>query len=154
MQFTNYCIYIPFKAIVLSPTRITAYAIRWDIAANLNGSLICCSGNALSITQCFEVNRCILHFKCVCASCFKIPTLISKPTVWSNCAVQCIAINQEALFLAAAMGFQHIHRVDGIFGHPLAVHKLHSNDSINHHVSKEITITEGLGVKADRYLFT
>ncbi len=27
-QFTNYCVYVPFKASVLSPTRITAYAIR------------------------------------------------------------------------------------------------------------------------------
>lgn len=44
-QFTNYCLH-SFKASVLSPTRITAYAIRWDIAANLNGSLISCNCNA------------------------------------------------------------------------------------------------------------
>lgn len=27
-QFTNYCVFVPFIASVLSPTRITAYAIR------------------------------------------------------------------------------------------------------------------------------
>ena len=39
-QFTHYCDYAPFKANSLSPTRITAYAIKQDIAANLNGSFI------------------------------------------------------------------------------------------------------------------
>lgn len=69
----------------------------------------------------------------------------NQNTLWANCAVQCISIDQEALFLAAAMCFQHIDRVDGILGHTLAVHKLHSQGSIHHHVRKEICITEGSG---------
>lgn len=67
----------------------------------------------------------------------------NKLTLWPNSAVHCVSINQETLLLAAAVSFQHIHRVDGIFGHPLDVHKLHSKSSIHHHVSKEICITEG-----------
>ncbi len=52
------------------------------------------------------------------------------------------------------MGFQHIDRVDGVFGHPLAVHELHSQGSIHHHVSKEVSITEGSGLRQIRALVT
>lgn len=37
-QFIEHCNYILFKVSLLSTTRITAHAIRTDIAANLNGS--------------------------------------------------------------------------------------------------------------------
>lgn len=47
------------------------------------------------------------------------------------------------------MSFQHVDRVDGIFAHTFAVHKLHCQGSINHHVSKEVCVTEGPGVKVD-----
>lgn len=82
------------------------------------------------------------HFKCELGNFF-----LNVNTLWADCAVQRIPINQEALFLAAAMGFQHIHRVDGVFGHSPAVHKLHSNGGIHHHVGEEFWITKGSGLR-------
>ncbi len=127
-QFPNYCVDIPLKASLLSPTRITAYAIRWDIAANLNGSLIAHS-------DVYELLR-------------------NERTLWANGAVQCISIDQETFFLATSVGFQHIDGVDGVFGHPLTVHKLHSHGSIHHHVGEEVCITDGSGLRQIKALLT
>lgn len=66
-----------------------------------------------------------------------------KPTLGANSAVQCISVDQEALLLTAAMGFQHIDRVDRVPGNTPGVHKLHGHGSVHHHVSKEVGITEG-----------
>lgn len=66
-----------------------------------------------------------------------------KPTLRANGAVECISVDQEALLLTAAVGFEHIDRVDGVSGHTPGVHKLHSHGSIHHHVSKKFGITEG-----------
>lgn len=73
-----------------------------------------------------------------------------KLTLRADRTVQSISVHQEALLLAAAMSFQHVDRVDGIFGHTFAVHKLHSNGSVNHHVSEEVCVTEGPEVKVDK----
>lgn len=67
----------------------------------------------------------------------------SKPTLWANSAVQRISIDQEALLLTAAMGFQHVDRVDGVSGHAPGVHELHSHGGVHHHVGKEVRITGG-----------
>lgn len=69
--------------------------------------------------------------------------LSNQHTLWAHRAVQSISINQEALLLTTAVGFQDIDRVDGVSGCPLAVHKLYSHGSIHHHVSKEFCITGG-----------
>lgn len=77
---------------------------------------------------------------------------LSKLTLWANSAVQCISIDQEALFLTAAMGFQHVDRVDGVLGDTPAVHKLHSHGGIHHHVCKEVRITVGQQLRSMKAL--
>lgn len=51
------------------------------------------------------------------------------------------------------MGFQHVDRVDGILGHPLAVYKLHGHGSIHDHVSKEVSITADGGLRSTHLNF-
>lgn len=74
----------------------------------------------------------------------------NQRTLRANCTVKCISVNQEALLLTAAMGFQDVDRIDGVFGDSLAVYKLHSHGSIDHHVSKEVSITEKVELRSTK----
>lgn len=121
-----------FKASFLSPTRITAYATRTSIAANLNGSLSFASDGHFMVV--LLRNSRSHHQQCFFYTC----------TLRPYSAIECVSIDKIALLLAASVGFEHVNGVDGVPRHTLLIHKLHCQSSVHHHVGKEVCITEAV----------